>query len=88
MNLITSYIQKLGNNYLLIDFNAHSKLLDTRCVKPNFTGKSLESRIVENNVCLATSIDFYTYVNPSSGKRSCLDLCLSSSSIAPLINIS
>ena len=88
-NEFKHYIQQLGNNYILVgDFNAHSKLLDTQCVRPNYTGVSLEALITEDETCLINPINFYTYINPGTGKRSCLDLCLSSPSIAPLIDMS
>ena len=87
-NEFSHYVKQLGKRYILIgDFNAHTKLLSSRCVRPNYTGRSLESLILENDVVLNNPVDFYTYMNPSTGKRSCLDLCLSSANIAPLIQL-
>ena len=88
-NEIKHYIEQLGKRYILVgDFNAHSKLLSSRCVRPNATGMSLEALLIESNACLINPVDFYTYICPHTGKRSCLDPCLSSANIAPLIETS
>ena len=86
---IKFYIKQLGNKYMLMgDFNAHSKLLDTKCVRPNYTGSTIENLIITEDVCLINPINFYTYVCAHTGKRSCLDLCMTSSNIAPAAEIS
>ena len=46
-NEIKHYIEQLGKRYILVgDFNAHSKLLSSRCVRPNATGMSLEALLI------------------------------------------
>ena len=67
---------------LMGDFNAHSKILCTKCVRLNFTGATLKNLIMHEDICLINPVNFYTYVNSQNGKRSCLDLCLTSSNIA------
>ena len=87
-NEFKHYISQIGNKYVVIgDFNIHSKLLETKCIRSNFSGKSLEMLIAEEDVCLVNPRDMYTYVSPATGKRSCLDLCLASSNIAAHVNI-
>ena len=83
------YIKQLGGRYMLVgDFNAHSKVLCTKCVKANPAGNSIERLITSENICLINPINFYTYVNARTGKRSCLDLCFASSNVAAEAEIS
>ena len=82
------YINQLGNNFILLgDFNAHSKMLHSKCVVPNVTGRSLEKLVANNNVCLANPYNFYTYTNAHTGKRSCLDLCFASPGLVSMIQM-
>ena len=82
------YIAQVGNKFVIVgDLNCHSKLLDSKCVRANFSGISLEKLIMDNDVCLVNPIDMYTYVNPHSGKRPCLDLCLASPNVAAQVNV-
>ena len=65
------YIKQLGNNFHIIgDFNAHTKLLDTKCVKENVTGCAIENIVINCNICLINSLNFYTYMNNATDKRS------------------
>ena len=81
------YIDQLGSNFLIIgDLNAHSKL-DTNINRSNQTGKALENLLLQNKVCLINPKNMFTYIDRSTGKQSCLDLCLSSPNIALLVNI-
>ena len=83
VNEFKHYIEQLGRKFIIIgDINAHSRLLDTRCVKSNVTGKSLEHILTDCNLCLITPQDFYTFISFSTEKRSCLDLCLASPNLA------
>ena len=85
---IKHYISQLGNKFILIgDFNAHSRILDSNCMRANFTGRTLETLLAEEDLCLVNPQNMYTYVCPNNGKRSCLDLCLASPNIAALATI-
>ena len=82
------YIDQLENNYILVgDFNAHTKLLESRCVKANATGKAIERLVEDASICLCTPLDFFTYVSPATGKRSCLDLCLTTPELVPKVMV-
>lgn len=83
VNELQHYLQQLGTCYLVVgDFNAHSPLLSSSCSNSNHTGRSIEDLILTNNdTCLANPIDLFTYVNASTGKKSCLDLCFVTSNL-------
>ena len=82
------YIEQLGSKYIIVgDLNAHSKVLDSRCCRPNFTGRSLEQVLACDDICLNNPLNMFTYISPNSGKRSCLDLSLSSPNLAPYIQV-
>ena len=82
------YIAQLGDYYIITgDLNAHTKILDSNCNNENSTGKSLENILINDNVCINNPLNMYTYVSPTTGKRSCLDVCMSSSNIAPLVQV-
>ena len=83
------YVEQLGENYVIAgDFNAHSSILYSEMNRSiNSTGKSLEKLIQDHNVCLINPPNMYTYVDRRTGKKSCLDLCLTSSNIAMLTSI-
>lgn len=77
------YIGQLGQLYLITgDLNAHAPVLSSTCTRSNATGNSLENLLINHDICLINPIDLYTYTNPGTGKKSCLDLCLTSPSIA------
>ena len=77
------YISQLGSRYLIIgDFNAHSLILNNRTTATNVTGRTIENIILNDPICLINPINFYTYINTATYKRSCLDLCFSSSNLA------
>ena len=79
---MSHYINQLGKSFLVLgDFNAHSLLLDFSCMAANQSGRMLEDLMLQGDACLVNPVDFYTYVSPSSGKRSCLDLRLTSSEL-------
>lgn len=85
---IDHYISQLSNKHLIIgDFNAHTPLLDTNTKRTNKTGKALETLLLDNAVCLINPPDMYTYIDRKTGTMSCLDICLSTSNIAPLVQI-
>ena len=82
------YLHQLGRKYVLVgDFNAHMPVLDSCCRNSNFTGKTLETIIFEERICLINPVDFYTYLCPTTGRRSCLDLCRATPNIATDIDI-
>ena len=82
------YLQQLLDKFILLgDLNAHTRILDSKCIKSNYTGKTLETMLVEDCVCINNPQDLYTYVSFSYLKRSCLDVCLSSPEVAPLISV-
>ena len=87
-NEINHYLGQLGDSYLLLgDFNGHTKLLDSRCVRSNATGRIIEKLVENVNICLCTPLSFYTCVDAITGKRSCLDLCFASPNLAPRIQL-
>ena len=72
------YIGQLGTTYVILgDFNAHTVKLDTNTPRTNFAGRSLDALLEQEDVCLINPVNFYTYLSPATGKKSCLDLCLS-----------
>ena len=83
------YIGKLGDSYFILgEFNAHSTKLDTTILRTNFTGRTLDTLLEDEDVCLINPINFYTYLSPATGKKSCLDVCLSSADITPHLEMS
>ena len=83
------YIAQLGDCYIITgDLNAHTKVLDSNCDKENGTGRSLEYILANDNICINNPLNMYTYVSPKTGRRSCLDVSMSSSNIAPVIQVS
>lgn len=83
------YIAQLGRTYVLVgDYNAHTLLLNSKCRRRNATGKALEEILLDDNVCIANPINMYTYIDSTTGKLSCLDLCLTSADVAPLTDVS
>lgn len=86
---ISHYTAQLGDNYLIIgDLNAHSQLLNEETSVPNFTGRTLETFLLEHSVCLVNPINMFTYIDRSTGRMSCLDICIATSNIAPHTQIS
>ena len=78
------YVRQLGEIYIIMgDLNAHSPLLCTRTKYSDRNGKALEKILVNTDTCLINPLDFYTYLNPATGRLSCLDICLTSAQIAP-----
>ena len=50
------YIKQLGNSFHIIgDLNAHTKLLDTQCVRENVIGRSIENIITNCNIVIILS---------------------------------
>ena len=49
--------------------------------------KPFKTIILEEKICLINPVDFYTYICPTTGRRSCLDLCLATPKIATDIDI-
>ena len=85
---MTHYISQLCDFYVLMgDLNAHTPLLSSHCTHPNVTGRMLEYLITNEYVCLNNPVNFYTYISASTGKPSCLDVCLSSPNLASDINM-
>uniref|UniRef100_A0A2P2I2N0 Pol-like protein n=2 Tax=Hirondellea gigas TaxID=1518452 RepID=A0A2P2I2N0_9CRUS len=71
------YLLQLGQRFIIVgDFNAHSQLLDSSCIRSNMTGRTLEDILTNDRVCLVNPVNFFTYLDSRTGKRSCLDLCL------------
>lgn len=82
------YFAQLGTKYIIVgDFNAHTQLLDSACLRSNKTGVALEEVLLDGSVCLANPIDFFTYLDSRTGKRSALDLCLTSSDLISSVNM-
>lgn len=82
------YFAQLGPRYIVVgDFNAHTILLDTTCSRPNKTGVALEEVLLDGEVCLGNPTNFYTYLDPRSGKRSALDLCLTSADLISTVSM-
>lgn len=82
------YVDQLHPPFLIAgDFNAHSSLLSSACPRPNATGRSLEMLLNNNAISLLNDLDFYTYIDRRSGRRSCLDLFLVSSCVSPYFTL-
>ena len=84
---INFYLDQLNEEFIIVgDLNAHSSVLSTNA-KLNATGKSLEETLLNRMVCLINPVNLYTYVDRKSGKKSCLNICLTSPNLAPLATI-
>ena len=82
------YIEQLGTSYAIVgDFNAHSLVLDSKDTISNTTGRNLEDLLFNSEVCLINPPNFYTYTCPTNGRKSCLDLCLSSPDISSFLKV-
>ena len=82
------YIRQLSRKFIILGgLNAHTKVLDSNCIHNNYTGRTLETLLSEDPVCLINPRDMYTFINFSNLKKLCLDVCLSSPNIAPLTTI-
>ena len=73
-NELKKLIDQLPRPLILLgDFNSHNTLWG--CKDPNKKGKMLEKVINENDMCLLNNGAF-TYVNPSNGNHSAIDLSI------------
>lgn len=82
------YVRQLGNKFIILgDFNAHSPIFSTKCNRSNPTGNMLEQFLSQSSTCLINPIDFYTHLDVSTGKQSCLDLCFASPNISGDISV-
>ena len=73
-NELKKLIDQLPRPFILLgDFNSHNNLWG--CKDTNKKGKMLEKVINENDMCLLNNGAF-TYVNPSGGNHSAIDLSL------------
>ena len=88
------YLNRLGNKFLIIgDFNAHSPVLDSTVRTSNPTGRSIEALLLDNAVSLINPLNMGTYIDRTTGRPSCLDLCFSApdlsphTSIAPMLDV-
>ena len=82
------YASQLNDRCIITgDFNAHSPILMKSTTNSNLSGRALEELLLQKNLCLINPIDLFTYTDRRSGKQSCLDLCLTSSDLAPITNI-
>ena len=72
---------------ILGDFNAHTTILSTQSTGSNQTGKALEQLVLRYNISITNPIDFYTHLDISTGKQSCLDLILVSSNLTEKTNL-
>ena len=83
------YVDQLSDPFLITgDFNAHSPLLSSSCMRSDATGRALENLLLTTPTVLLNTVDFHTYLDRRSGTRGCLDLFLASSDVAPYFNIS
>ena len=86
---VVHYISQLGPSFLLVgDLNAHTPLLSDTDIRSNVAGKTLESLLQDSTVCLINPFNMFTYVHRATGAQSCLDVCLSSPDLAPLLSMS
>ena len=82
------YFGQLSEKFIVIgDFNGHTRVLDSKCTRSNYTGRLLERVKAEDEICLINPQDMYTYVSFSNLKKSCLDICMTSLNIAPLSTV-
>lgn len=87
-NELSHYVSQLGADFLVVgDLNAHTSLLDSGCGRGNFAGRSLETFISDDHACLINPMDLYTYISPATGRGSCLDVCLSSPTLASVTSL-
>ena len=77
------YKSQIGNIFIIMgDLNTHSQVLDTTVSRRNGAGRTLEEVLMFEQICLVNKQNLYTYVCPTNGKKSCLDVCLVAPSIA------
>jgi len=82
------YFDQLSSPFMVAgDFNAHSPLLTSSCVRTDGTGKSLETLLLSAPVSLLNPVDFYTYIDRRTGKCGCLDLFLVSPEVLPYFTL-
>lgn len=79
---------QIWNKFILIDFNAHSSQWDNKYhVQSNYTGRSLERLLLEEQLVLCSPKNMVTYVDYRTRRPSCLDLCFCSPCMAPLTSV-
>ena len=81
------YLKQLDPKFLIVDLNAHTQLLGSSRIHPNPTGRSLENLLLTEDLCLINPENMPTYVDRRTGAFSCLDICLSSSNLAPGLSL-
>ena len=89
-NEMQHYVNQLGNKFIIVgDLNARTPILNSRIQNKdkNQAGRMLEDILTNNSICLANPINFYTYLCPTNGTRSCLDICLTSPNLTPDIEM-
>ena len=79
MHQMDQLLQQLPRPFILMnDFNSHNIIWG--CKEINQKGKTLETIIYENNLCLLNT-GIQTYINPSSGNTSAINFTISDPSI-------
>lgn len=82
------YIDQLNSPYVLAgDFNAHSPLLSSSCVRADITGRSLEALLISTPSSLLNPVDFVTYIDRRTGRGGSLDLFILSSEVLPYFSL-
>ena len=80
-NEFNYYFNLLGNNCIMVgDFNAHSPLWDLRG-RTNETGRNLVDIIENNDIGILNDFNTPTYIDNRTGTSSTLDLCIVSSNL-------
>lgn len=84
MNLFLYYVDQFNSPYMLAgNFNAHSPLLSSSCLRSDVTGQSLEHLFLNTESSLLNPVDFITYVDRKSGRGGCLDFFWNCTSFSP-----
>lgn len=87
-NEFSHYFKQLSNKCIVVgDFNAHSRLWDTRSTT-NISGNNLVNSLIHfPSICLITPLNFPTYYHVQTRKTSTLDLCFVSNKIMGMSSI-
>lgn len=83
--IFSKYFDQLGDHAIILgDFNAHNEMWSIDGTPANTAGNAL-ARLLQtrDNLCLATPPGMVTYMDPRTGKKSLLDLCLVTPDLAP-----
>ena len=78
---IENLIKNRKNLIVTGDFNAHSPMWNTTCLKADHHGKAIERITNRNDLCILNDPESYTYFSRTHGTFSSIDLTITTSEI-------